>query len=146
MAPIARLFLGLALATLAISIVAAPFSIRQLILASRPEAVQKSPMLDVFPVARDDRHEKFLVMITNRSNEKIVPLEFAVLTTEGVSTISQALTESSQAPIAPDSVGVLFTEYGIPETTEKIVTMMARIKYLGAAGRTETLFVTRRVN
>jgi hypothetical protein len=146
MAPITRFFLGLALATLAVSIVAAPFGIGQLILASRSKAVQKLPVLDVFPIAKDDGHSKFLVMITNKFDEKIVPLEFAVLTTEGLSAASQALPESTQAPIAPDSVGVLFTEYAIPQTTEKIVTMMARIRYLGAADRTETLFVTRRVD
>ena len=41
---------------------------------------------------------------------------------------------------------VLFDELALPKDTDSLVTMMAKIKYPGARGRIEILFVTRRVN
>jgi hypothetical protein len=143
MKPIAKWSWAVATAVVAILIVAAPYLGQQFKLASRRAAILKLPVLDVFPVANDGG-TKLLVVITNRSDEKIVPIEFSVLAPGGGSTPRPQ--ETAHGPIAPGTVGVWFAEYAIPEQTKTLATMMARIKYLGAAERTETLLVTRALN
>jgi hypothetical protein len=144
---IAKLFLTAVLGTLAASIIAVPYALKQSGLASQRAPVLKLPVLDVFPLGGDDGRRKLLVMITNRSDEKIVPIEFSMLAPIGSSpNVSPALSDAARGQIAPRGVGVLFAELAVPENTEPIVTMMARIKYPSAGGRTEALFVTRRMN
>jgi hypothetical protein len=140
MKPIAKWSWMAATAVVAILIVAAPYLGKQFKLASQ----LKLPVLDVFPVAKDDGTAKLLVIITNRSDEKIVPIEFSVLAPKGGSTPPSQ--ETAHVTIAPGTVGVLFADYVMPEQTETLATMMARIKYLGAVERTETLLVTRALN
>jgi hypothetical protein len=147
MKPIGKLFLTAVLGTLVLSIVGVPYALKQSRLASQRAAVLKLPVLDVFPFVKDDGIRKLLVMITNRSDEKIVPIEFSILAPESSSPIvSPALSDAAQGQIAPRGVGVLFAELAVPENTEPLVTIMARIKYPSAGGRTEALFVTRRMN
>jgi hypothetical protein len=144
MKPIAKWSWVAATAVVAILIVAAPYLGKQFKLASQHATILKLPVLDVFPVAKDDGTAKLLVIITNRSDEKIVPIEFSVLAPKGGSTPPSQ--ETAHATIAPGTVGVLFADYVMPEQTETLATMMARIKYLGAVERTETLLVTRALN
>jgi hypothetical protein len=80
-----------------------------------PFAVEESrtrSVLDVFPLANDDGPAKFLVVITNRSDEKSVPVEFPVLALNGGATPHSQ--ELAHGPIAPGTVGVLFAQYTIP--------------------------------
>jgi hypothetical protein len=141
MKPIAKWSSLAAAVVVAILILAAPYLGKQFKLASRHAALLKLPVLDVFPIVKEDGPAKLLVVITNRSDERIVPIEFSVLAPDGGATPHSQ--ELAGGPIAPGKVGVLFAEYTIPEQTETLATMMAKVKYLGAAERTETLLVTR---
>jgi hypothetical protein len=135
-------------AAVAALVVAIPSARKQYKLAYQRAAILKMPVIDFFPSPKNDGRQKLLVMIANRSNEEITPVEFSVIEPNGNSQINPIGTSNIVGqPIAPASIGVVLAEYtAFEDPAISPVTMTAKIKYLGLSERIEMLLVTRRLN
>jgi hypothetical protein len=134
--------------------------------AQRVLAVKK-PVLDIASQPIDGRHWNLSVMITNRSDERILPVGLSIPKPEG-GFLTMAQTQPEGPPVASSQINntqrsefrgrpipagatdVWAASYEIadafPAKPSTAITIRAVIKYLGAQERTEAIAVSRKLD
>jgi hypothetical protein len=169
--PLAGWSLIVALCALAVSIGAASYTRKQYNLAFAQDQralALKKPILDIFPEATDQRHWKLKVVVSNRSDQRIMPTAISIPSPDGgfvtinqtepqglpVSGVQMNSTQRPEflhgRPVPPGEQGVWMGTYEIsdafPAKPGASLTMTMNIKYLGSTEKEEVLSTTRQLN
>jgi len=160
----------ISLASLVIALASVGFTASQCSLAYRQDAravALKKPALDVIPQAKDGRHWTLTVTITNRSDERILPVGFEIPSPDGGYIKMRQIGPAGSAVENPEmnsqvkwtipgraipsgETGIWSAEYEIadafPARPDVALTLRAKIKYLGPEERREELTVVRQLN
>jgi hypothetical protein len=162
---------GVSILALLVATTAAIYTRKQYNLAyeqDRRTQELKRPTLDIEPTMLDGRRWKLEIRLKNKSDDRIVPVGFAIPSPDGgyismrqtepsgplpvsdVQINSTSRSEFSGRAIAPGENGVWLAGYEIsdafPAKPGTKLTLIIDVKYLESKERTESISVTRQLN
>jgi hypothetical protein len=162
---------GVSIVALIVAVTAATYTRKQYNLAyeqDRRAQELKKPTLDILPTTVDGRRWKLEIRLKNRSDDRILPVGFAIPSPDGGYISMQQIEPSGPPPvmgveinstsrsnfsgraIAPGETGVWSAGYEISDAFAAKpgtkLTVIIDVKYLGSEERIESISATRQLN